>query len=538
MWRYGIVLLAWQMMAQTTTMTVVSAATYERGGGLAPGMIATAFSPVITETGGYSITVGEIAAATVAIAAGQASFVLPAGAADGAATIALRRGGETVATAIVRIGRVAPGIFTANSSGEGAPAGFAVYASFGKQQQVDLFERFGGSTRWEPAALDVGDGSQDVYLVLFGTGFRNAALGRINATAGGVSIPVQAAQAHSVFMGLDQMNLGPLPRELAGKRGRLELEISVDSVAANRTLLAPTSPAAGGWGSRAGLPEANSEMGVVGLNGKIYVIGGYPSTRMSVNTVQVYDTATDSWTVAAPLPVALNHLMPAAFNGKVYVIGGQTDANTAYVSTVQEYEPATNSWRARAPMPTARSAGAAAVIDGKIYVAGGRPPRGADFAVYDPAKDEWTTLPNLPTQRNHLMALAHEGKLYVVGRRFDGGFQSIAADTVEIFDPKTGLWSKGATLPKARGGLNGVSANGCMHFFGGEFATGVHPDHDVYNPKTDRWTSLPNMPQPVHGVTGLHFQDGLIYLPGGGIMQGGSSGTRLHQVYRPNLSCP
>ena len=117
MWRYGIVLLAWQMMAQTTTMTVVSAATYERGGGLAPGMIATAFSPVITETGGYSITVGEIAAATVAIAAGQASFVLPAGAADGAATIALRRGGETVATAIVRIGRVAPGIFTANSSG-------------------------------------------------------------------------------------------------------------------------------------------------------------------------------------------------------------------------------------------------------------------------------------------------------------------------------------------------------------------------------------------------------------------------------------
>jgi len=77
-----------------------------------------------------------------------------------------------------------------------------------------------------------------------------------------------------------------------------------------------------------------------------------------------------------------------------------------------------------------------------------------------------------------------------------------------------------------------------MYFFGGEFATGVHPDHDVYNPKTDRWTSLPNMPQPVHGVTGLHYLDGLIYLPGGGIMQGGSSGTRLHQVYRPNLSCP
>ena len=94
-----------------------------------------------------------------------------------------------------------------------------------------------------------------------------------------------------------------------------------------------------------------------------YVIGGYPSTRVTVNVVQVYDVATDHWTLAAP--------MPAALNGKIYVIGGQTDPNTAYVNLVQEYDPATNGWRARAPMPTARSAGAAVVIDGKIYVAGG-----------------------------------------------------------------------------------------------------------------------------------------------------------------------
>jgi len=105
MWRYGILLFAGEMMAQTTTLTVVSAATYERGGGLPPGMIATAFSPVITETGGYSITVGESAAATVAVATGQASFVLPTGLVDGTATIALRRDGGTVATASVRIGR-------------------------------------------------------------------------------------------------------------------------------------------------------------------------------------------------------------------------------------------------------------------------------------------------------------------------------------------------------------------------------------------------------------------------------------------------
>ena len=551
----GLLAAACGLAQQTSVLTVVSTATFTRDAALAPNMIVTAFStaipevgpatatPLLTSLNGYSFGIRagtgslEINAGIIAINAGQASFVLPAELPDGAASIAFRRGSDVLATGSVRIARVAPGIFTANSSGEGAPAGFALYSGFGKQRQENLFERFSGSARFEPAALNVGNPEEDLYLVLFGTGFRNSPLSRVSATAGGIAIPVQAAQAHATLAGLDQLNLGPLPRELAGKRGRLDLDIVFDSAAANRITIAPTWPPSGGWGSRATLIEENSEMGVIGLNGKIYVIGGYPSSRVTVNTVQVYDTASNSWTRAAPLAIAVNHLMPVAYGGKIYVIGGQTDPNTAYIDSVQEYDPGTNSWRTRSPMPTSRSAGAAVLIDDKIYVSGGRPPRGSDFAVYDPVKDRWTTLPDLPTQRNHLMAVAGNGKLYVVGGGFEGGFTSQGADAVEIFDPKTNLWTKGASLPKPRGGLNGVLAHGCLHFFGGEFANGVHPDHDVYNPATDKWTSLPNMPVPVHGVTGLHFQDGLIYLPGGGTMQGGSSGSRLHRVYRPNLIC-
>jgi N-acetylneuraminic acid mutarotase len=177
------------------------------------------------------------------------------------------------------------------------------------------------------------------------------------------------------------------------------------------------------------------------------------------------------------------------------------------------------------------------VIDGKIYVAGGRPPRGADFAVYDPARDQWTTLPIVPTQRNHLAAAAIGGKMYVVGGRFEAGFQSAQSDAMEIYDPKTNTWSHGAPMPKPRGGLNAVEAYGCLHVFGGEFATGVHPDHDVYNPVTNTWTSLDRMPTPVHGVSGAAFIDGLIYLAGGGTSQGGSSGSRVHQVHRSNQVC-
>jgi hypothetical protein len=45
------------------------------------------------------------------------------------------------------------------------------------------------------------------------------------------------------------------------------------------------------------------------------------------------------------------------------------------------------------------------------------------------------------------------------------------------------------------------------------------------------------MPIAVHGVTGLAFIDGNIHLPGGGTAQGGSSGSTIHQVYKPSMSC-
>jgi N-acetylneuraminic acid mutarotase len=298
-------------------------------------------------------------------------------------------------------------------------------------------------------------------------------------------------------------------------------------------------PAEGGWGRRASLLEPNSEMSVAEVRGELYVLGGYPSTRVSVRTVQIYNPAEDRWRLGPPLPVALNHSMAAGVGERLYVIGGQTSAGGAgpFVDTVYELDPDRETWTVRAPMPTARGGGGCAVLDGKIYVAGGRPPRGSDFAVYDPATDRWRTLPNLPTQRNHVGVAALGGRIFVVGGRFDAGFESPMTDRVEAFDPTTEAWTARAPLPRPRGGLNTVAALGYLHAFGGEgdrdAPTGVFADHDVYDPMRDAWIRLEPMPNPVHGVTGAGFLSGLIHLPGGGVSLGGSSGSVLHQVYRP-----
>lgn len=201
------------------------------------------------------------------------------------------------------------------------------------------------------------------------------------------------------------------------------------------------------WSTRAELLDANSEMSVAELNGKIYVLGGYPSSRISVATVQIYDPETDVWSYGTSLPQALNHTMAASVAGKIYLIGGQVTANGVgpFVNTVYAYDPESNEWSVKAPMPTIRS------------------------------------------------------------------------------------------------GCNGITANGCFYVFGGEgddSAThGVFEEVEVYNPKTDSWTQLEPFPIPVHGVTGAAFIDGLIYLPGGGVSEGGSSGGTQHQVFHVSLEC-
>jgi len=300
------------------------------------------------------------------------------------------------------------------------------------------------------------------------------------------------------------------------------------------------------WGKRAPLLEPNSEMAVADLDGKIYVVGGYPSTRASVNTVQVYDIAADTWSLTTPYPTTINHASAVGVDGLLYVIGGQTNAGSRnekslYTSAVYAYDPGAKKWMPRAPMPTARSAMAHDVIDGKIYVVGGRPPRGHDFAVYDPKTDQWTTLPDLPTARNHIAAAGIDGKLYVAGGRFGGGFRSEITPALEMYDPKTNQWTARRPMSEARSGLNGIAVNGCFHTFGGEHPTagpsGVFPHHEAYNPKSDTWTRLADMPTPVHGVTGLVYANGWIYLPGGGTKMGGSSGGTHHQVVRSDMQC-
>src|SRR5687767_12454720 len=90
---------------------------------------------------------------------------------------------------------------------------------------------------------------------------------------------------------------------------------------ANASAIVLKRDGVGEWAQRAGLLVANSEFALAESSGKIYVMGGYPASRQSSRTVQVYDIASNDWELGPQLPQPNNHGMAAAVNGKIYLIG-------------------------------------------------------------------------------------------------------------------------------------------------------------------------------------------------------------------------
>ena len=91
-----------------------------------------------------------------------------------------------IARGTVQVDPVAPGLFTANSDGKGAPAALAArYSAGGAQTAVPVFQC---DVTCTPAPFDLGADTDQLILMLYGTGLRAAR--SVTVTIGGVDAAV------------------------------------------------------------------------------------------------------------------------------------------------------------------------------------------------------------------------------------------------------------------------------------------------------------------------------------------------------------
>jgi uncharacterized protein (TIGR03437 family) len=192
--------------------------------------------PLAHALGGVSVSITDSTGTTNAASlygvfgsTGQINFVIPGNTAAGLALLTVALPGGANLTAVANIANTAPGIFASNMNGAGVYAGQVVYVHpDGSQTMTNPATFDAAQNRFVPNPIAMGSPGDQVFLILYGTGFRHAA--SVTATVNGVQVnAVFAAQPQ--YPGLDQLNL-QLGPSLAGA-GLVNIIVTADGQAAN-----------------------------------------------------------------------------------------------------------------------------------------------------------------------------------------------------------------------------------------------------------------------------------------------------------------
>lgn len=239
----------YSLAAPARPVTNVSAATFA-GNAFAPESIVAAFGTGLamntqsaagqlpTTLAGTTVKIKDSAgvermAPLFFVSPTQLNYQIPAGVAQGAASVTVTSGDGAVSAANVQINPVAPGLFTADASGRGLPAAVILRVQVNGTQSYETIARYDTTQgRLVPVPVDLDAETDQVFLILFGTGARHrSSLSGVTANLGGLNAQVSFVGAQEDFAGLDQINLR-LTRQLIG-RGEIDLGVIVDGQAAN-----------------------------------------------------------------------------------------------------------------------------------------------------------------------------------------------------------------------------------------------------------------------------------------------------------------
>lgn len=167
------------------------------------------------------------------VSSSQVNYQIPPQTAMGAATITITNADGAVSAGTVQIVAVAPGLFTANSNGQDAPAAVVLRVSASNAQSYETVAIFDAAqNKFLPRPLDLNPTTDQVYLMLFGTGIKfRSSLAAVSARIGGLDAEVLYAGAQGGFAGLDQINVR-IPPSLVG-RGEVDVVLTVDGQTSN-----------------------------------------------------------------------------------------------------------------------------------------------------------------------------------------------------------------------------------------------------------------------------------------------------------------
>ncbi|MDI9359004.1 MAG: kelch repeat-containing protein [Phycisphaerales bacterium] len=184
----------------------------------------------------------------------------------------------------------------------------------------------------------------------------------------------------------------------------------------------------------------------IAMGNKLYFVGGNYQDGMGGNTdtnaVQIYNKHTSLWSTITPAQgfTAREGFVGFNYGGKLYFIGGKN--KNGLVNTIEVYDTLTNTWSvANNQNFIARYGCSADIINNDIYVAGGITEGDTVsnvFQKYDVLNQKWFNLSNnLMKSRAYLSANIVNNNLYLIGGQDN---QGNPMNVVQIYNIQNDQW--------------------------------------------------------------------------------------------------
>jgi uncharacterized protein (TIGR03437 family) len=226
--------------------TTVSAASYQDdnapeaivsvfGTKMSPATAVASQIPLPTNLSGVSVYVDGKQTRLFAVTPNQINYQIPTGTPTGTASVVVTNNGQVISQGTVDISKVAPSMFTANASGQGVPAGALLRIRANGQQVYEALARFDAAQgKFVPAQI-VRRAGEQLFLILYGTGLKqapntdgnagNGAAESVQVSIGGVNAQVAFAGSAPGFVGLEQMNVRIPDNAPAGATVTVEVKV-------------------------------------------------------------------------------------------------------------------------------------------------------------------------------------------------------------------------------------------------------------------------------------------------------------------------
>jgi hypothetical protein len=262
-------------------------------------------------------------------------------------------------------------------------------------------------------------------------------------------------------------------------------------------------------------------------DGRILVLGGFAAGSEMLATAELFDPTTGIFSPTGPMAKARSS-GPAAtrlVDGRILVTGGFDGRTT--IAAAELFDPATDTFVATGPMTEGRIyATATLLVDGRVLVTGGGGDHGglASAELYDPGSRTFTVAGPMTTARTgHTATLLIDGRVLVVGGTPnktgapEGAGPCLAS--AEIFDPRTNTFKATGHMADARCGQAAAPlGDGRVLVTGGGAVYGdptPFASAEIYDPKTGKFSRTGPMAVARIGQTATRLADGRILVAGG-----------------------